>query len=128
MSNPKTDQQRTLKQNNGLHKFCELLAKSLNDAGLDQRKVLKPSISIPWTTIAVKESLWKPIQEAMFNKKSTTELEKNSGEISDVHAVLMRELGKTFGVEFIPFPSEHEIDQHHTAMKLHRENIKNLNK
>lgn len=123
-----TLKQRTKAQNDSLHLFCKLLSQSLNDAGLDQRKVLKPSISIPWTPIAVKESLWKPIQKAMFNKDSTTELEKNSGEIDDVHAVLMRELGKTFHVEFIPFPSKYEVDQRNDAIKMHRENIKNLNK
>lgn len=39
----------------------------------------------------------------MFNKHSTTELYKLE-EIDKIHAVLMRELGKTFGLEYFDFP------------------------
>lgn len=94
---------RTDQQRKALEVFFKLLAKSLNAAGLDQRVVLKPSISIPWTQEAVKNQLWRPIQMAMFNKKSTTELDKQM-EIDKIHETLMRELGKSFGVEHIPFP------------------------
>ena len=73
--------------------------------GLDQRRVLKPSVSIPWTPIAVKESLFKPIMTAMTQKKSTTELEK-TGEIDEVWDTLLRHLGEKFGVEYIPLPSQ----------------------
>jgi len=68
---------RTLKQNKSLHKYCELLADALNDAGLDMKKVLRPTIDIPWTKTSVKEHLWKPIQEAMLSKESTTEMQTN---------------------------------------------------
>ena len=95
--------QRTDSQNKALHKFCELLAAELNDAGLDQRVVLKPSVAIPWTKQAVKDQLWRPIQQAMLDKTSTTELDKHM-EIDKVHEVLMRHLAERFGIEYIEFP------------------------
>lgn len=99
-----------------MHKLFTMLSETLNDAGLDQRKVLKPSVSIPWTPKAVKENLWRPIQEAMYHKKSTTELGKQE-EITQIHAVLMRHLSEKFGVEYIPFPS-HEVGYwDHAPMK-----------
>jgi len=96
--------QRTAQQNKAMHLFFTQLASVLNDAGLDQRKVLKPGVSIPWTKVAVKENLWRPIQEAMYHKRSTTDLEKQE-EITAIHRVLMRELGEKHGVEYLPFPS-----------------------
>jgi len=94
---------RTSQQNKALHLFFTMLTDELNNAGFDQRKVLKPSVDIPWTPEAVKEQLWKPIQKLMYNKESTTELEKVK-EIDRVHEVLMRHLGEKFGLEYIPFP------------------------
>ena len=99
---------RTIKQNRALHLWFEFLAAALNDAGLDQRTVLKPEVEIPWTPEAVKEQLWRPIQVAMLQKKSTTDLE--TPEVSKVKEVLVRHLVKSFGQFFNPpdFPS---IDQ-----------------
>lgn len=79
-----------------------MLADELNQAGLDQRKVLKPSVSIPWTPEAAKEQLWRPIQEAMFSKRSTTELSK--GEVGRVEEVLVRHLGERFGLQAPQWP------------------------
>jgi hypothetical protein len=100
------DKQRTQQQNRALHLFYTMLAEELNNAGLDQRKVLKPSIDIPWTLESVKNQLWRPIQEAMLSKKSTTELE--SKDIDKVYEVLMRHLGQSFGIT-VMFPSEEEL-------------------
>lgn len=94
--------QRTLKQNNALHKYYEAIAKVLNDAGLDMRVVLKPEVDIPWTTENVKNFLWRPVQLAYLGKKSTTELETD--EVNKVYEVLTRHLGEKFGI-FIEFPS-----------------------
>ena len=96
---------RSSKQNRAMHLFFEFLAASLNDAGLDMRTVLKPEINIPWSAETVKENLWRPVQVALLQKKSTTELE--TGEVSKVEDVLMRHLIKEFGQFFEPpqFPS-----------------------
>lgn len=98
---------RTLNQNKALHVFFDLLANELNNAGLDQRKVLKPGVDIPWTSIAVKEQLWKPIQKALYKKTSTTQLNKME-EIDHTHEVLMRHLAEKFGLEHIEFPNDPE--------------------
>lgn len=100
--------QRTSQQNRALHLFFTKLADALNDAGLDQRKVLKPSYSIPWTPEAIKLHIWHPIQMVMYGTPSTTFLHKVN-QIDHIHAVIMRELGQKYGVEFIPFPTDEEI-------------------
>jgi hypothetical protein len=107
--------QRTLPQNSALHLFCTQLADTLNDMGLDQRKVLKPSINIPWTKQAVKDMIWRPIQEAMYRTNSTTFLQKQ-GQIEMIHKVIMRELGEKHEVEFIPFPTS-DVDKETAPLK-----------
>lgn len=100
--------QRTPQQNNALHKYFELVAKSLNEAGYDLKAVLgkmKEGIEIAWTKEMVKEILWKEIQRIMFSKPSTTELNKQK-EIDQIHEVLNRFLGERLHIEYIPFPSE----------------------
>ena len=98
--------QRSLKQNSSLHVLFSELANTLNDAGLDQRVVLKPEVSIPWNLESVKTSLWKPIQKAATGKDSTTELD--SVEIDKVYDILMRHLGEKFGI-FVDFPSNEDL-------------------
>jgi hypothetical protein len=88
--------QRTLTQNAALHKFCDNLAARLNEAGLDQRKVLKPSVDIPWTMQAVKDGLWRPVQEAVTGIKSTTKPE--ASQYSAIYEVLNRHLTQKLGI------------------------------
>lgn len=94
--------QRTLTQNASLHLFFEHMAGALNASGFDMKRTLKQDIEIPWTADLVKQYLWKPIQSAMLNKESTTELDTK--EIDDVLDVLTRHLGEKTGV-VIEFPS-----------------------
>lgn len=96
------DKQRTPPQNRSLHKFCDLLAQALNEAGLDMKAVLKPTIDIPWSKQAVKEHLWRPIQTAMLSKESTARLDTK--ECSEVYEVLSRHLGDKLGIH-VPWPS-----------------------
>lgn len=94
---------RTPKQSNSLHLWMSELSEILNDAGLDQRKVLKPSIEIPWTPEAIKEQLVRPIMKSLTTKVSTTQLE--SKEIDQIVKVIVRHLGEKFGVSPTEFPS-----------------------
>lgn len=96
------EKKRTISQNSALHKFCELLADALNSAGYDMKRVVKQEIDIPWSKSTVKEFLWRPIQVAMTNKKSTTEA--STAEYSQVHATLMRHISQKFGV-YVEWPS-----------------------
>jgi hypothetical protein len=98
-----TGKQRSALQNKALHKYCELLADELNDRGLDMVLVLhrEPEMKISWTKQAVKEKLWRPVQEAMLNKKSTTKA--NRDEYSKVYDELNRLMIDLHGVS-VPWP------------------------
>lgn len=99
-------EKRTDKQNRSLHLLFKLLAEELNQSGLDMRKTLKPGVEIPWSGDSVKEFLWRPIQEAQLNKKSTTEL--TTKEIDAVFDTITRHIGEKFGI-YVPFPSIDEV-------------------
>jgi hypothetical protein len=102
MEKIKEEKQRTAKQNRALHKFFSQLSIELNTAGLDMRIVLKPSYQLWWTPKMVKEHLWKSVQEAMYQKKSTTEL--TTKELDKIFEQLQHILGEKFGLE-LEFPS-----------------------
>ena len=95
---------RSDQQNKAMHLYFTMLAQVLNDAGLDVRKTMKQDFELPWTEALVKELLWRPVQMAMLNKKSTTNL--NKMEISDVYETINRHLSQTHGVH-VAFPSDH---------------------
>lgn len=93
---------RSLLQNNALHLYLSMLATELNDSGNDMRKVLKPTVDIPWSTDTCKRFLWKPIQEVMMDKKSTTEL--TTDELDKIYKVLDRHVSEKCGIH-VEFPS-----------------------
>lgn len=93
---------RSPRQNRALHKWLTFLAEALNNAGLDMRKVLKPSIAIPWTPDSAKKNLWHPIQKAMFDKESSADLSKL--EVGEVEKVLTRHLSEKFTFEVPEWP------------------------
>jgi len=100
--NMKVIKRRTERQSRSLHLMFEHLAQELNDAGLDMKKTLKPEVDIPWDKQTIKDYLWRPIQEAMLKKESTTEI--TTKEIDRVMNVLTRHLANRFSIE-IQFPS-----------------------
>ena len=100
-----SEEQRTIIQNKALHKYCELLAEALNDAGLDMKVVLKPEVDIPWTKESVKNHLWRPIQEIMMDKESTTEL--STADPAKVYEVLDRHISEKHGVH-VEWPSNED--------------------
>lgn len=104
--------QRTLSQNAALHVYFKLVADKLNEAGLDMRKVLKPTVEIPWSPKAVKEYMWRPIMTAQLGKRSTTEM--TTVDIDFVFDTINRHLGEKFGIHE-PFPS---LD---TILEIYRE-------
>jgi len=97
------EKRRTLQQNKALHKYFEMLADELNDAGLDMKKVI--TVDVPWSPLTVKEWLWKPVQKAQLLKESTTEL--TTDEINKVYETMNRLMGDKFGIH-VPFPSDEE--------------------
>ena len=83
-----------------------MLAEALNEAGLDMRKTLKPSVDIWWNKETVKNYIWRPIQEAQLGKKSTTEL--TTKDIDKVFETINRFLGEKHKIH-VPFPSMEEV-------------------
>jgi len=98
---------RTVQQNKALHKYCELLAEALNDAGYEMKAVLAvKQVDIPWNKDRVKDVLWKPLQEAMTGKESTTEL--STTDPSEIYNVLDRHISSNFGIH-VEWPSEESL-------------------
>jgi hypothetical protein len=104
------DSNRTNAQNSALWLFFTQLATTLNDMGLEPRKVLKPEYNLRWTRTMIHDDLWIPFQKKLFKSDSTTLLKKIE-QIDLIHKTIMRELGEKFGVEYIPFPNNPEREK-----------------
>ena len=106
-----TEKQRTMPQNRSLHLWLKHLSKTLNDAGLDMKTVLKPEIDIPWDDegVMAKKHLWKPIQEIMLDIESTADA--NTKGYSTVYNVLSRNLSEKLGVVPPPWPDRFRDDE-----------------
>ena len=99
----RTGKQRTLRQNNALQKYCELLADAFNDAGMDMRAVLREDVDIPWSKDTVREHIWRPIMLTMTRKESTTKLTRE--EVTQIYETINRHTAAKFGLS-VEFPSE----------------------
>lgn len=97
---------RTQRQNNSLHLYFQWLSESLNQAGYTVQLVLKEKMDLDWTPEMCKELLWRPAQQAILRKKSTTQLDKTS-EIDIVYDHLNRHLGEKFGIS-VSFPTDEQ--------------------
>lgn len=97
-----TGTQRTMTQNAALHLWLEWLSEALNGAGLDMRQTLKADVDMPWSKHTAKEYLWRPIQEALINKRSSAEAEKP--DYAEVQEVLCKHLAERFGLRCPPWP------------------------
>ena len=98
---------RTLAQNNAMHLYFKQVSDALAEKGLDIETVIKNfRMDISWTPTSVKEILWRHAQKIMYDKESTTELNKTD-EITKVWEVLNRFLAN-LEIESIPFPSVEE--------------------
>jgi len=99
--------QRTNQQSKALWLFMTMLSKILNEAGLEPRKVLKPTYNLQWTKEMIHDNMWIPIQEAMYKTNSTVFLHKQE-QIDKIHEIIMRELGEKHNLEYIPFPVDEQ--------------------
>lgn len=99
---------RTLTQNRAFHLYFTMVAVQLNNSGLYINKLIKEEkykADIDWSGNLVKEQLWKPIQNAILDKKSTTQLEK--AEVDRVYNTLNRYLSG-MGIS-VPFPNREKF-------------------
>lgn len=107
--NGNLSKKRTRSQNSAMHLWFTMLAHELNTQGLDMRVVLKPEWQIWWTPEAVKENLWKPLQEAMYRKVSTTDL--TTAQVDKVYEQIMKIIGERHGIH-IDFPSQTSTEEY----------------
>jgi len=99
---------RTLTQNRAFHLYFTMVAVQLNNSGLYINKLIKEEkykADIDWSGNLVKEQLWKPIQNAILDKKSTTQLEK--AEVDRVYNTLNGYLSG-MGIS-VPFPNREKF-------------------
>ena len=103
--------QRTNAQNNSIHLYLEHVADALNREGHTLQDVVKAikKAQIRPTKNALKEVVWKPLQEIILGKGSTTTLEK--GEVDQVYEMMNAFIGREFQIH-IPFPHiEKELEE-----------------
>lgn len=95
---------RTSTQNRALHLYLTLVADALDREGFTMQDVVKAirRAEIRPTPQAMKEVVWKPLQEVMYGKRSTTELER--AEVDRVFEAMNKWLGEQFELH-VPFPS-----------------------
>lgn len=96
-------EQRSNLQNNSIHLWLDQIAKDCIEKGITMKMILEKRIEIMPTGLLLKESIWKFTQRKMFNKKSTTQLNK-TGEIDDIVDVLTLHFSE-LGADVPPFPS-----------------------
>lgn len=100
-----TEKQRSQLQNNALHLWMTMLAHALNERGYDVRQILQHSTraEIPWTMEAVKEHLWRPVQQQYVGTKSTTRA--STGDYPAIYDILNKVLAEKFGI-WVPWPTQ----------------------
>ena len=97
---------RTTTQNAAMHKYFELMAQALNDAGYSYSDfvelVEEKGNQVAWTESNFKETGWRLVQRAMFNKESTSDLETH--EVTKVYEVINARFADLAGVS-MNFPN-----------------------
>ena len=97
--------QRTKLQNRSLHKYFELLAIAMDDAGLDMRETI--TVPIKPTKDNVKAEMGHPIMKAMYPEaKSTADLETD--QISELYEVMNRFTAQRLGIS-VEFPCDESL-------------------
>lgn len=98
---------RTLPQNASLHKYCELRATQLDDAGIKKVDLLtKMKAEMPWSMEGVKEDIWKTFQVFKGFGSKTSKLKTN--EVTQVFDLCTQFFGEIMQLPFIDFPNEEE--------------------
>ena len=99
----KEAEQRTKLQNRSLHLYFTLLAHELNENGFDVMKTLRHDIAIPWSDTLVKELMWRKVQKAFTDKRSTKKL--TTAQVSEIYDIINRHvMNLTDGEVVVPFP------------------------
>jgi|TARA_S200002703_G_scaffold98191_1_gene84882 hypothetical protein len=99
---------RSDQQNKAMHVYFALVSEALNEAGYGVKRFFEEvkKVEIDWSEGQVKENIWRPVQQAMTEKYSTTELEKI--EVSAVYEQVNKVLSE-IGIH-VPFPEDKNHD------------------
>lgn len=92
---------RTLAQNSSLHLWCNMIASKLNKEKMTIQHVIK--LNSVWCGDRVKELIFKPTVEHLYDKKSTTKLNKDEFDL--IIDTITKYLGEK-GIECPEFPSK----------------------
>ena len=86
----KIPKSRTPTQNKALHLYFTFIADQLNDKNIEYewKGIKGMQMSCNYNTTIVKEFLWRPIQQQLFNKDSTTTI--TTQEINEVIDILSK--------------------------------------
>ena len=81
-------QNRSTRQNSALHLYYTFIAQELNDLGIAYQYtgISGNTFELKYTDSLVKEFIWRPIQIAMFDIKSTRKI--NTFQINDIIDVI----------------------------------------
>jgi len=85
----------TSQQMKAIHAYCDDIARALAASGHDMQQVV--TLPIEPTGILVKEIIWRPVQKAMFDKKSVTQLKMH--DVDDVYRVIAKHLAETRDID-----------------------------
>ena len=88
-----------------MHKYLETVAHELETQGQTMQEVVKKIdfCEITPTKDSVKNVIWRPIQEMVVGKKSTTEL--TTAEVNKIYEIMSMFLSKQFQIS-LPFPQD----------------------
>jgi hypothetical protein len=98
------DTSSTEAQKAALWRWCELIAETLNNSGLDMRVVLDKSVPMDWDKQTVMNKMIREVLMAKTGSPSTKAIKKDV--LEDVIQTLNRYIA-TKGVALPPFPSRH---------------------
>jgi hypothetical protein len=101
----KTMDTRSMKQNAALWKWNSMIAKTLNDNNKSLTTIIKAETS--WSKDSVHELIIKPIIKALYNKTSTTKLDKN--EFEKIIDTIVYLFGNNHGVVIPDFPNRDDL-------------------
>ena len=85
----------TSQQNKAIHAYCDDIARALAASGHDMQQAVTLPIEPTWAL--VKEIIWRPVQTALFNKKSVTQLKMH--DVDDVYRVIAKHLAETKDID-----------------------------
>ena len=92
----RSDDVRTLKQNNSLHAYCQDLADVFNDCGVESKAFFRESWTIIWTKDMVKENIIKPVLKAITGNSETSRASKK--DLIKVYDVINNQLIESLGI------------------------------